>query len=107
MLTSLSNFPAIQEVSALRNMDPGEVKAMHFYKTVTADLWYWTNHLEEHVKRGFHAWSEVAGGLKMAGVSSVLYAQEMLVKQDSGYYAHAMQILRIRAQYGGYHNPHV
>ena len=106
MLTSLFNFPARQEVSALRNMDPGEVKAMDFYNDML-HFWYWTNRLEEHVKRGFHTWSEMGGGLKMAGVSSVLYAQEMLVKQDSGYYAHAMQILRIRAQYGGYHNPHV
>ena len=104
MLTSLSNFPAIQEVSALRNMDPGEVKAMHFYKTVTADLWYWTNHLEEHVKRGFHAWSEVAGGLKMAGVSSVLYAQEMLVKQDKDDEILQYDVL-LRAQCEhGYHN---
>ena len=83
MLTSLSNFPTIQEVSALRNMDPGEVEAMVFYKHMIL-RWGWTRHLEEtiRIETGRLSWIRIPSTLKMAGVSSALYGQEMSVKPD-------------------------
>ena len=102
MLTLLINFPARQEISALKNMDPGKVKGMVFYQDMLLDnFWGWISNLEAHVKRKKQSQSRP---LALAGVCTVLQGQEMPPKpdefpQDARYYIQ-------RARYHGYvHNP--
>ena len=84
MLALLMNFPARQEISALKNMDPGKVKALVFYKDMI-HRWSWKTHLEQHVRNTKYEWfcSKPAAPLEMAGgCTTVLYGQERATKPD-------------------------
>ena len=100
MLTSLINFPARQEISALKNMDTGKVKAMVFYQDMLlGKYWGWMSNLEAHVKKGKSA---QPSPLVMGGNWTAL---EVGPKPD-GYYIDVV-FYRQRAQHSGYgyHNP--
>ena len=102
-LTSLTNFSERQEKTALTKMSSEKVKGMDFYKDMFR-RWYWMKSLEEQVKRKKIIKSRAAAVLKMTGVSSVVYGQEMPQKQER----HRADVYQRRANsQHGYHNPSV
>ena len=52
MLSSLINFPARQDASALQNMGPQPVKAMEFYQWMLADDCGWNSKFHTQTKDG-------------------------------------------------------
>ena len=81
MLSSLSNFPAIQEVSALRNMDPGKVKAMDFYNDMLL-RWTWIVSLEVRIRKAEGKEASGVRNVEMTGVRVAVSGQEMAHKAE-------------------------
>ena len=100
MLISLNNFPARQELSLLKGMSQDNVKVMEFYMNM-AHNWNWIRRLELQLSRGIYVQPTACREVKMSGVRTPVYGQEMPLKKSRI----EVETYRWRAESGyGFHN---